>query len=83
MSTKSLVLDGAKIVRSANLILISKIAKNFKKNIKFDLQGYLNMKMMFNGLDRPFELLNLKYEREVQKILCFAKHHSITLYIYI
>jgi hypothetical protein len=41
---------------------------------------------MFNCLDRPFELLNLKYEREVQKILCFAKHHSIThkyIYIYI
>jgi hypothetical protein len=36
------------------------------------------MKMIFNGLDRPFELLNLRYEREVQKILYFAKHHSIT-----
>jgi hypothetical protein len=44
------------------------------------------MKMMFNGLDRPFELLNSRYGREAQKIFCFAKHHSITLslslYIY-
>jgi hypothetical protein len=55
MGTKSLVLDGAEIVRSANFVPISKIAKNFKKNIKFDLQGYFDMKMMFNSLDRLFE----------------------------
>jgi hypothetical protein len=40
-----------------------------------------NMKMMFNGLDRQFELLNSKYGREAQKILSFAKHHNITIYI--
>ena len=41
------------------------------------------MKMMFNGLDRPFELLNSRYGREAQFFFYFAKHHSITLYIYI
>jgi hypothetical protein len=37
---------------------------------------------MFNGLDRLFELLNLRYRRESQNLLCFPKHHSITIYIY-
>jgi hypothetical protein len=41
------------------------------------------MKMMFNDLDRPFELSNLRYEREAREILCFAKYHNLTLYIYI
>jgi hypothetical protein len=41
------------------------------------------MKMMFNGLDQTFELLNSRYEREAQEVLCFAKYHSPTLYIYI
>jgi hypothetical protein len=40
------------------------------------------MKMMFNGLDRPFELSNSRYGREAQETLCFTKHHSLTLYIY-
>jgi hypothetical protein len=31
------------------------------------------MKIMFNGLDRPFGLLNLSYG-------CFAKHHSLSIY---
>jgi hypothetical protein len=39
--------------------------------------------MIFNGLDQPFELLNSRYKREAQKILCFTKHHSITLFLYI
>jgi hypothetical protein len=64
--------------------------------IKFDLERYCNMKMMFNGLDPLFELLNSRYgldplfellnsryARETQKLLCFAKHHSISLSIYI
>jgi hypothetical protein len=38
---------------------------------------------MFNGLDRSFELLNLRYRREACEILCFAKSHSLSLYIYI
>jgi hypothetical protein len=62
MSTKSLVLDGAKIVRSANFVP--------------------NMKIMFNGLDRPFKLSNLRYGCEAREILYFAKHHSLTIYIY-
>jgi hypothetical protein len=42
------------------------------------------MKIMFNGLDRPFELSNSRYRREARKVLCFAKHHSLThIYIYI
>jgi hypothetical protein len=39
------------------------------------------MKIMFNGLDRPFELLNPRYGREARELLCFAKHHSLTIYI--
>jgi hypothetical protein len=38
MGTKSLVLDSAEIVRSVNFVPISKIVKNLKKYIKFDLQ---------------------------------------------
>jgi hypothetical protein len=53
--------------------------KNFK-NIKFDLQGYFDMKMMFNGFDRLFELSNLRYGCEAQEILYFTKHHSLTIY---
>jgi hypothetical protein len=53
MGTKLLVLDDAEIVRSANVVPFKKKAKNFKKNIKFDFQGYFNM---FNGLNRLFEL---------------------------
>jgi hypothetical protein len=41
------------------------------------------MKMMFNGLDQPFELSNSKYEREAWEVLWFAKYHSLTIYIYI
>jgi hypothetical protein len=39
------------------------------------------MKMMFNGLDWSFKLLNSRYEREAREVLFFAKHHNITLYI--
>jgi hypothetical protein len=81
MGTKSLVLDGAEIVRSANFVSIEKIAKKFKKNKKFDLQGYFNMKMMFNGLDRSSEFLNSIYGREARDVLFFAKHHNLTIYI--
>jgi hypothetical protein len=40
------------------------------------------MKMMFNGLNRPFELSNLRYGYEAREILYFVKYHSITIYIY-
>jgi hypothetical protein len=40
------------------------------------------MKMMFNGLDRPFELLNSRYGREAQ--FFFTSRSTIeSLYIYI
>jgi hypothetical protein len=41
------------------------------------------MEIMFNGLDKSFELSNLRYGRETRKVFCFAKHHSLTIYIYI
>jgi hypothetical protein len=45
------------------------------------------MNIMFNGLDRLFELSNSRYGREAQEVLCFPKHHSLSfslsLYIYI
>jgi hypothetical protein len=45
------------------------------------------MKIMFNGLDRLFELLNLRYGREAQEIWCSIEHPSLSLslslYIYI
>jgi hypothetical protein len=44
---------------------------------------YFNMKMMFNGLDRPFELTNLKNGRKAREVLCFTKHHSLSLSLYI
>jgi hypothetical protein len=34
---------------------------------------------MFNGLDRPVRLLNLRYGRESRKALCLAKHYSLTI----
>jgi hypothetical protein len=40
------------------------------------------MKIIFYSLDRPFELLNSRYGREAREVLCFAKHHSLTIYIY-
>jgi hypothetical protein len=46
------VLDGAKNIRLINFISIQEIAK-FLKNIKFELQRYFNMNIMFNGLDWP------------------------------
>jgi hypothetical protein len=33
---------------------------------------------MYNGLNRLFKFLNLRYKCEIQKNLCFAKHHSLT-----
>jgi hypothetical protein len=58
----------------------SKNSKKFKKNINFDLQGYINMKIMFNSLDRPFELSNSRYRREARiyrvRLWCFAKHKT-------
>jgi hypothetical protein len=42
------------------------------------------MKIMFNGLDRPFELLNSRYEREVQEVWSSMEHPSLSyIYIYI
>jgi hypothetical protein len=38
--------------------------------------------MMFNGLDRPFELLNLRYRPETQNILCFANREIISLLLF-
>jgi hypothetical protein len=40
------------------------------------------MKMIFNGLDQRFKLLSSRHGRESQEILCFAKHHNLTLYIH-
>jgi hypothetical protein len=72
MGEKSLVLDGAKIVRSTNLYSSGKYQKN-SKNIKFDLQRYFNMKIIFNSLDRPYGLTNSRYRRESHKILYFRE----------
>jgi hypothetical protein len=58
-STKSLILDDAEIVRSTKFASILKIAKIFKKYIKFDLQKYFNINIVFNSLNQLFELLNL------------------------
>jgi hypothetical protein len=41
------------------------------------------MKMIFNNLDRLFELSNSKYKYETWNILYFVKHYKLTLYIYI
>jgi hypothetical protein len=41
------------------------------------------MKMIFNGLNQPFEHSNLRYEHKSRKTLYFVKHHSLTIYIYI
>jgi hypothetical protein len=35
--------------------------------------------IMFNGLDWPFEFLNLRYGRETREVLCFAKNHILSL----
>jgi hypothetical protein len=78
MGTKSLVLDGAEIIRSINFVPHLKNSKKIKKNINFDLQCYFIMKIMFNGLNRPFELSNLtdaKHER-------FFAIASFSIYIY-
>jgi hypothetical protein len=63
MGTKPLVLDGAEIVRSKNFVPIKKIAKKIKKIYNLISKDF-NMKMMFNGLDWPFELLNSRYIHE-------------------
>jgi hypothetical protein len=39
--------------------------------------------MIFNGLDRPFELSNSRYIHEVREVLWFTKHHNLTIYMYI
>jgi hypothetical protein len=39
------------------------------------------MKIIFNGLDRPFELSNSRYGRKAWEVLFFAKHHSLYIYI--
>jgi hypothetical protein len=49
-------------------------------NLKFYLQKYFNMKIIFNDLDWPLELLNSRYEYEAREILYFMKHHKLTLY---
>jgi hypothetical protein len=46
------------------ILYLSKNNKNLKQNMNFDLQTYFNMKIMFNGLDRPFD--NLRYERNAR-----------------
>ena len=33
-----------------------KNSKKIQKNVKYDLQAYFNISIMFNGLDRLFEL---------------------------
>jgi hypothetical protein len=54
----------------------SKNSKNFLKYIKFDLQQYFNMEIMFNGLNRLFRFSNLTYGREAREVLYFAKHQK-------
>jgi hypothetical protein len=39
------------------------------------------MKIMFNGLDRPFELLNSRYGREAREVWCFTKHKSVVCFM--
>jgi hypothetical protein len=41
------------------------------------------MKIMFNGLDLLLELSNSRYEHKAHEVLCFAKYHNLTLYLYI
>jgi hypothetical protein len=51
------------VIISAPLFTYLKKVKN-KKNYKFDPQRYFNMKIVFNGLNQPFRLLNLRYEHK-------------------
>jgi hypothetical protein len=60
----------------------SKNNKKNQKNIKFDLKRYFDKKIMFTNLDQLFELSNLKYGRKTHKVLCFVKHHSLTLKLF-
>jgi hypothetical protein len=39
-----------------NFVALQKNSKKILKNIKFDHQGDFNMKIIFNDLDRPFEI---------------------------
>jgi hypothetical protein len=50
-----LILNGSDDVKSINFVALQKIVKKFSKNVKFDHQGDFDMKILFNGLDRPFE----------------------------
>ena len=40
---KMVILDGYKVIRLTNLSSLLKIVKNFKKNVKFGLQGDFNI----------------------------------------
>ena len=48
-------LDGSEKFRLTNFVISLKNSKKFQKNVKFDLQEYFNMEIMFNGSDRSFE----------------------------
>jgi hypothetical protein len=50
-----LILNGSDDVRLMNFVALQKNNKKFSKNIKFDHQEYFDMKIIFNGLDRPFK----------------------------
>jgi hypothetical protein len=66
-----------------NDFLPKKIAKKIKIKIKFDVQKYFNIKIMFDGLDQSFGLSNSKYGPETREILYFTKYHNLTVHIYI
>ena len=76
------ILDGYEAIRLTNLSSLLKIVKNFKKNIKFGLQGDFYMEIMFNGSDRSFELLNYRNDDQVPLQWYLIKYHQ-GLYIYI
>jgi hypothetical protein len=39
------------------------------------------MKIIFNGLDLPFEFWNMRCKHEVWSILCFIKHNRTPLFL--
>ena len=81
--TNEVILDDSENFRLTNFVTSFKNSKKIQKNIKFDLQGYFNIEIMFNGSDRSFGLLICRYDVEARELWCFHKHRSSTLYIYI
>jgi hypothetical protein len=50
-----LILNDSEDVRSMNFVALQKNSTKILKSIKFDQQGDFDMKIIFNGLDHPFE----------------------------